>query len=542
MTTSRKRRKAQRKPPIRREPGNMTTGMDPLVQGLDRKSGTLPIGSKGVGGTKNLYYTDFAERCAGLAGLLYPPIDKLGRGDMSPEAAKNRSATSPLGPKVEIAYTWDGRARTYLPDFVGQTADGRTVIIEAGVSHQKGRPQELAKLAAAKAYTDLSGGETLVVAVDRIKPRWVRGALRWHLARFDYRGDPELPEAIGRIWATEKVSIADLVERLKAEHEHSQIIAAAGKVIGDLLAKGRLDVDLAETVIAMGTPIRRRPDHLPPLEPPGIIRDLDQLRALAAAHKDGSGRDLEEPADRPDVDEDAIVDPRTRQEFLARRAAVGEKLATGISAAEAAHRHGIDVRRFQQLWNAYQKEGEAALLRYASRTSSGRGVPREMVRKIAELHSGTDRPSVQAIVDNEDIHLLAQTLGMKRSPTWYQINRIVLELESTDETVRLARAGRKLEPLTVTGSAVTTEQVPGFVCEFDEHVMDVKVQALGGSETTLRLHIGLLIDVATRYPLSVVMAPKALDQWDVRRAVLRAMLPDAELRDRFGITGESPWA
>ena len=35
--------------------------------------------------------------------------------------------------------------------------------------------------------------------------------------------------------------------------------------------------------------------------------------------------------------------------------------------------------------------------------------------------------------------------------------------------------------------------------------------------------------------------PKALDQWDLRRAVLRALLPSGELRRRYGIRTDAPW-
>ena len=93
----------------------------------------------------------------------------------------------------------------------------------------------------------------------------------------------------------------------------------------------------------------------------------------------------------------------------------------------------------------------------------------------------------------------------------------------------------------MTGRAASTEFVPGLRVEFDEATLDVKVLALAGTSTTIRLHIGLLIDVATRYPLSVVLSPKALDQWDFRRALLRALLPDDDFRARFGIERPSPW-
>jgi hypothetical protein len=518
----------------------MTVGMDPLAQGLDRHSSVIPTGDKGVRGTRQVYATNIAERVASLVVLLCWWIPEVGRGDMSERSALNRSSIGPFGPKLEIAYVDPmGVARTYLPDLVCCTANGSPVIVEAGLSFEKGQPSELAKLMAAKSFTDAAGGETFVIAADLVPARWVRGAIRWLLARFDYRGDVTLVHAVEELMLSRRMSIRDVVAQ-NPNYPEVQVIAAAGKVIGDWLAEGRLGVDLAVTVINMGTPIWRIPPNEPRVEPPGIIRDLERLRELSEARPaDGSttpGQD-----ERHDVDADSIDDPALRDEFLRRRAAVTEMLGGASNAADVARRHGLEVRRFQQLWRAFLRVGEPALKPYASRSTPELSLPKAIVDKIGELHTQTLRPSVQGIVDSPELHAVALELGLRRSPTWYQVNRVVMRLQSTDEDARKARAGRRLEPLAVTGRAVTTELVPGAVCEFDEHTVDVKVLAVAGSPTTIRLHIGLLIDVATRYPLSVVMAPKALDQWDVRRAILRALLPDTDLRRRFDLRSASPW-
>ena len=315
--------------------------------------------------------------------------------------------------------------------------------------------------------------------------------------------------------------------------------AAARKVAGELLAEGRLDVDLAKIVITYTTPIRARAAHLPPLEPPGIIRDLALLAKIAEERRAEAPVDVE-PADRPDIDPDTIVDPDTRDTFLRRRDAMAEILG-GTPVAEAARNHGLEARRMQQLAVAYGKHGERALLPYAVTGSTVSGLPEPMEELTGQLYRATHRPTIQAIVDDAAIRALAAELGMPRSPTRYQIAKVVERLLRTDQQTRQARAGRKLVPLAVTGRAVTTEFVPGNVCEFDEGTLDVKVLALAGAQTTIRLHIGVLIDVATRYPLSVVVSPKALDQWDLRRAVLRAMLPDDAFRARFGLRRRSPW-
>jgi hypothetical protein len=51
---------------------------------------------------------------------------------MSAKAMQSRHATGPLGPKFEIAYSFDGKANAYLPDFVGITEACRPIIVECG--------------------------------------------------------------------------------------------------------------------------------------------------------------------------------------------------------------------------------------------------------------------------------------------------------------------------------------------------------------------------------------------------------------------------
>jgi Mu transposase, C-terminal len=506
-------------------------GWDPLAQGLDRASSVIAIGDKGVEGTVGLLATSVAEFVAALIALLHPRIATIGRGDMSDAAARNRGATGPFGHRAPIRYVWEGKAHWYLPDYVAATADGRPIVIEAGIGAKKGEPRELAKLEAARAWAASQNGELWVIAAELVPGRWVRGALALYLARLDYRGPAAILGRIRGIWARESASIEALVERLADAADAETVRAAALKVAGDLLAEGRLELDLTTTVLTFATRLRARDALRPPLEPPGIIRDLERLAALAeraaAAPADTA------PADRPDIDPDTIEDPVQRDEFLRRRAAMVDVLG-GDAAAAAARRHGLDPRRVQQLVKAHRVHGDRALLPYGRAGSPTSGPPAEVDAKIGELYRKAERPTIAAIVDDASLHALAKRLG-RRSPTRYEVDKVVRRLLRTDQATRQARAGRRLVPLTVSGRAVTTEFVPGSVTEFDECTLDAKVLALQGAQTTIRLHIGVLIDVATRHPLSVVVSPKALDQWDLRRAVLRALLPDDDLRARFGI-------
>lgn len=514
------------------------TGFHPLRQGKDRRSYVVPIGRKGVGGSIGLFATSTAEFIAALIALLHHTILEIGRGDVSDAAADSLHITGPFGHRVQIRYVFEGKTHWYLPDYVARTADGRPIVIEAGIGARKGTPQELAKLAAAKAWAEAQGGELWVIAADLVPPRWVRGALSLYLSRLGYQGDAVLLAAVRAAWDAEPLSLADLCRRF-GDHGREQVVAAARKAAGDLLEEGRLDVELARTVITFTTKIGARQEG-DRVEPPGIVRDLSVLAAMAEAADPSSLPEDTDPADRPDIDADTIIDPGMRSEFLARRSAMADILG-GMPAAAAARRHDLEPRRTQQLAVAYRKHGERALLPYGVTASPESSMPEEVQDRIGALYRKSRRPSIAAIVDDKGLRLLAADKGMRMSPTRYQVTKVVNKLLASDQKTREARAGRKLVPLTVTGRAVTTEYVPGTRVEFDEATLDVKVLALAGLSTTIRLHIGLLIDVATRYPLSVVVSPKALDQWDLRRALLRALLPDDDFRARFGIRRPSPW-
>lgn len=180
--------------------GSGKNGLDPGAQGLDRISGVVPVGDKGVEGSRVGYYTTRAEFVALLMALNHHRVAKVGRADMSDAAVRKRGVTGPLGARVPIHHEWEGAGHWYLPDFAGLTRDGRPLLIEAGISAQKGEPRELAKLEAARAMVTSMGGELWVIAADLVPGRFVRGALALYLATFDYHRDANLLAEIRAIW------------------------------------------------------------------------------------------------------------------------------------------------------------------------------------------------------------------------------------------------------------------------------------------------------------------------------------------------------
>jgi len=513
------------------EPGQ--SGWDPLRQGKGRYSGAMPT-RKGVGGSRLAFYTSHAEMVAAIVAEMHPAVAVYGRGDVSDDAARLRTITGPDGPRFPIAYVHDGSAHTYLPDFVGAGDRGdkrhasSRFVFEAGPLRTKATPRELAKLEAARSLVEPTGGTIIVVCPGLVPERWVRNALSLHVRRWDALCPTALLDEIERGWLTSARSIREISVLLAAEHPDADVEAAAYRVAGDLLAAGRLDVALDRIVFTLDTRVRARPVGSPPAVPPGLISDLGDLVRLAdAAGGPTDDRDPIEDLDAEDrvIDLDAISDPRTRDLVVRRRAAIRAHALEGVSVAAAARRHGLSPRRLQQLVDAQRTTGEASLVPYATYQRAKSCLPVAMQDLVVRLYAGTERPTIRAIVEDARVHELARRLEMTRTPSAGQVRRVLDDRQAGDHDIRKRRAGKRLVPLGVRGRAATTEGRPAFACELDEATMDVKVVALAGSSVTIRLHLGAIVCVATRSVLSFVVAPKALDQWDYRRLLLRAVQP-----------------
>jgi transposase InsO family protein len=509
------------------------TGWDPLSQGTARFAGAIPS-KKGPGGSRLLYFTSHNEEVAALVAEMSWFVTNVGRGDVSDNAARLRGITGPDGqPRFPLRYVFEGEAHWYLPDYVargaawaGDHALGAQYIIEGGCIREKAGPQELAKLAAAREIVARSGGIVIVVDAEHVPARWYRNALTLHLRRFDYQGPTALLARIRGIWSTRRVSIADVVADLGAAHDPRVVEAAAFKVAGDLLAEGRLDVALESAVFSRSTRVSVVAEALPPNLPPGIVTDLEDLVRIAG--KLGGPISSPEPlADKPklsSIDPGSIADQRTRDEFLRRRAAIVATVRDGVSTAQAARDYGLEVRRFQQLKVAFGVAGEAALLPHATYERPKFSLPDDVAKLIEQLHVRSERLGPTAIAEHRDLHALSRKLGLPRTPSVRQVRGVIRQLEKTSQAAREARAGRALVPSSVAGRSIDVEMRPGFLCELDEATMDVKAVALAGAPATIRLHLGAIVCVGTRMPLSMVVSPKALDQWDYRRLLLRAIV------------------
>lgn len=529
-----------------------THGFDPIRQGNARFAGAVPM-DKGIAGTRLLYFTSHHEFVAALIAVCHPGIAVIGRGDVSDTAARLRQITGPSGPRCVITGLLGEEVIPYLPDYDARTPSGAQVIIEAGEVRRKAAPRELAKLRAAQSLARLSGGALWVIDSDLVPEAWVRNAVVLYLRSFDWAPAP-LVDAIRAISSRETASIKSLIARFAPEYPPEVVEAAGFKVAGCLLREGRLDAPIGRQTFALATRFRALGPEASPIAPPGIIRSVEELIRIADELGGPIIDDLEpeEPAVLPDraarqaaampaaIDADALP-PDVREAYLKVMAAVSEQLEYGGSAAARARRHGLDVKDFQRAVRRFTRLGPAALVRHATmRYPRGSYVPERIVARIIELHTGSERLSAQAIVEHPDVHRLAVELGLKRAPGISAVQGVLRRSEQQDHRVRQARAGRALLPATMFGRSIPTNGPAAMVTELDEDFVDLLVLALNGTKVTIRLHMGILICIATRTVLAVVVSPKALDQWDYRRLLLRAFLPKDESRKRHRVRSAWP--
>jgi hypothetical protein len=427
-------------------------------------------------------------------------------------------------------------------------APNATYVLEAGRIRRKASPKELAKLVTARDLTRATGGELVVVSSERLRPRGVRSRLLLHLRAFDYRGPDDLRATIRSEWERRDRSIREVVEHFGREESPEVVLAAAWAAAGDLARAARLlKPGLDEEPLSLDSRIRATRPGTPLVLPSGLITDLDELVALADELGGPTSAPDEDDVERLSlagsvIDPAAIPDAAERDRFERRLAAAHAHEIEGVPLAAAARRFGLPVRGFQRLYARSLEHGQAAFYAHASYGRPYTTLPEQMVGLIRKLYSGTTRPTATAVAESLDFRRLTEDLELDRTPSRRQVSAVITHLMATDHKVRQARAGRKHLPFIVRGRSADVESRPAFLVELDEETFDVLAVTDEKDEVTVRLHVGVLICVGTRNILAAIVSPKSLDQWDLRRLLLRAMLPKDALKAHFGLKNDWPSA
>jgi hypothetical protein len=174
-------------PPTR--PG--TLGLDIFKIAGRSISGFLP--SRKTGDPQHIrmpFTTQLEERLAFYLEY-HPHVRLYQRGDASPAFVRAHHVAAPLGTPYRIAYLYDGKPHTYLPDFVGTLCDGGLLIAEAGRDKEKRQGQPLAKAEAARRLAQLKGGVYWIGTEELLSERRHSNLLYLHARRqlFSTYGD-----------------------------------------------------------------------------------------------------------------------------------------------------------------------------------------------------------------------------------------------------------------------------------------------------------------------------------------------------------------
>ena len=107
----------------------------------------------------------------------HPQVCWYGRGDISTTFASTYKIATPQPVPFSINYLFEGNAHVYLPDAIGQLADGSLLIAEAGMEQEKRRARNQAKAEAARKVAATLGG-VYWIGTEGGNTRW--GVLDWH--------------------------------------------------------------------------------------------------------------------------------------------------------------------------------------------------------------------------------------------------------------------------------------------------------------------------------------------------------------------------
>ncbi|MBV9894776.1 MAG: hypothetical protein JO020_11450 [Chloroflexi bacterium] len=118
--------------------------------------------------------------------------------------------------------------------------------------------------------------------------------------------------------------------------------------------------------------------------------------------------------------------------------------------------------------------------------------------------------------------------------------RYCKHLERTDSAVRAKRSGLRGIPrgLTSVESLISSVKVPGLICQVDEHLWDGRFVGHNGTIIRGRIHIGVLVCVATGAILGAVTSAHALSEWDYMRLLKQAMEPKDQLKMIHGFVND----
>ncbi len=518
-----------------------TRGLDIFRIAGQSISGWLPSYKTGGAGKGIQPFTTQMEFLLALYLEYHPWVTHYQRGDMSADFARAHKLPAPLGTPYGIAYTYEGRAHTYLPDWVGTLGHGGLVVAEAGVTAYKVQAQAWAKADAGPRWAHIKGGYYWLGTEDTLAVQYHWNLVFLHARRESFPTFGEIAPEIERLWRSDRrYSVNALIALLARRWSEAEVEAAAWKLAGDAAAHGQLLVDLTQVALTRDTEMALLDPHLPPILPPALPEALD----------DASGGDSPPPEPRgpamiaspsphvpgPTIDAEQLPPP-VRATFLRHLAAVSDVLA-GQALCAVARQYGYTHQRLGCLVRRAQSLGQVALVPYRSyrRASALHAEFKTLARK---LWTAKDRPTVMAVAEHWEMRDLAARLTEQEGrpvpwPTYGQIYRYLATLRH-NPAVAAARSGLRHPPRARQSatSYVLSIPAPALVCQVDEHHLDLNVVTGDGVVLTDKVHAAVLICVKTAAILGAVLSLDALEEEDYMRLLKQALEPKELLTRRY---------
>jgi hypothetical protein len=465
----------------------------------------------------------------------HPHVRFYQRGDVSPAFANAHHLNTPLGVPYRIAYTYDGKPHEYLPDYVGTLSDGRLLIAEAGRESEKSKGQALAKAEAARRLAQLKGGEYWIGTDENLSESRHQNWLYLHARRQQFSTYDEIVTTLLKAWPWGDLrTVNEFMQRFGSRWSETEVEAAMWKLAGDAAAEGRLFVDLTAVELSRSTPLVLLGPGTSPILPDPLPSSLeeaeDENRESVTIHSESDDILKDQGViPGPTFDASTLEKEEDRVRFLRNLSAVTTVL-TGGKVQSVAKEHKMAPSTLCYFVKRAQELGQIACVPNGSYHRE-RALRAEFQQLIRKLYAQPLRPTVMAVYEDVRLKQLAEELSKREgtvvfSPTYWQVWKF-LKAISHEVSVSQVRSGLKhpprerMSPL----SFVLSIAYPAFICQVDEHTLDVLVVAADGTPITRRVHGAAMICVKTGAILGAVLSLDSLKEEDYMRLLKVSLEP-----------------
>lgn len=525
-----------------------TPGLDVFKIAGNSISGYLPGFKTGDNRHVRVPYTTLLEQRLAMYLEYHPHVRSYQRGDASEAFVQAHHIAAPLGTPYSIGYTYEGKAHEYLPDFVGTLCDGGLLIAEAGREVEKSQGRAVAKAEAARQLAQLKGGAYWLGTDENLSACRHHNLMYLHTRRRSFPSFQEIAATLLAHWPWGEIRTVDeLLLLFGSQWSEGEVEAAVWKLAGDAAAAGRLLVDLSTMVFDHTTPLAFLDPAFPPILPDplpsSVVSQPESNESVCLEERQQLILELPQTLPGPTFDASVLETPELRSHFHRNLNAVMDVLG-GKSQGQVARSYGMASATLCRLVKRAREFGQIACVPHGT-YQRDRDFHPDFGPVIRKLYCHPLRPTVKAIQENVQLKQLATMLSEREGkavlvPTYWQIYCFTKTLHQ-EAPVLAARSGLKHSPRERMSpqSFVLSIPFPAYICQVDEHSIDLHVVTSDGIVVTQRVHAAVLICVKTAAILGAVVALDSLTEEDYMRLVKQAIEPKDRLTALYEC--KHPW-